>query len=110
LALVRDRTNVVHFGKELQDFADTGGVISCLDLVLSIDTSVAHLAGAMGKPLWLLLQFGSDFRWLVDRDDNPWYPTARLFRQAKTGDWESVVDRVHHELCLSAASNVPTIS
>jgi tetratricopeptide (TPR) repeat protein len=110
LALVRDRTNVVHFGKELQDFADTGGVISCLDLVLSIDTSVAHLAGAMGKPLWLLLQFGSDFRWLVDRDDNPWYPTARLFRQAKTGDWESVVDRVHHELCLSAASNVPAIS
>jgi len=93
-----EHASVLHFGAELQDFADTAGLIACLDLVMSIDTSTAHLAGAMGKPLWLMLLFGSDFRWLVDRDDNPWYPTARLFRQPNVGDWESVVNRLQREL------------
>jgi hypothetical protein len=69
-----------------------------LDLVISVDTSVAHLAGALGKPLWLPLQFGADFRWLVDRTDSPWYPTARLFRQSSTGDWPPVVAELAREL------------
>jgi tetratricopeptide (TPR) repeat protein len=110
LALLAGQSNVLHFGTELKDFADTAGVVSCLDLVLSVDSSVAHLAGAMGKPLWLLLLFASDFRWLVERDDNPWYPTARLFRQTKIGDWDTVVHRVRRELCLSSASSTPAAS
>jgi tetratricopeptide (TPR) repeat protein len=107
LARLADRPNVLHFGSALEDFADTAGVISCLDLVLTIDTSIAHLAGAMGKPLSLLLLFGSDFRWLVDRHDNPWYPTARLFRQTKIGEWGPVIDRVRHELCAAPGANAP---
>jgi ADP-heptose:LPS heptosyltransferase len=66
--------------------------------VISADTAVAHLAGAMGKPLLLLLPFGADFRWLRERDDSPWYPTARLFRQPAFGDWSSVIDVLRHEL------------
>jgi tetratricopeptide (TPR) repeat protein len=97
-ALFAGQTHVLHFGDEIQDFADTAAIIASLDLVLSIDTSVAHLAGAMGKPLWLLLLYGSDFRWLVDREDSPWYPTARLFRQPSIGDWTDVVSRVGADL------------
>ena len=73
---------------ELNDFADTAAAINCLDLVISIDTSVAHLAGALGKPLFLLLPYEADFRWLQTRCDSPWYPSARLFRQQHAGDWE----------------------
>jgi tetratricopeptide (TPR) repeat protein len=82
------------FGEQLQDFSDTAALIELMDLVISIDTSVAHLAGAMGKPVWLLLPFNADWRWLLDRDDSPWYPTMRLFRQSAPGDWDSVIDRV----------------
>ena len=78
---------------ELRDFADTAAVISALDLVVSADTSVVHLAGALGKPVWVLLPFLPDFRWLLGREDSPWYPTARLFRQPRLGDWESVLAR-----------------
>jgi tetratricopeptide (TPR) repeat protein len=88
------RPNILHFGDELADFADTAAVISELDLVVSIDTSIAHLAGAMGKPLLLLLLYSADFRWLTGREDSPWYPTARLFRQSTTGAWGDVVARV----------------
>jgi tetratricopeptide (TPR) repeat protein len=82
------------FTDELIDFADTAALVEALDLVISIDTSVAHLAGALGKPVWVLLRFDADWRWLRDRDDCPWYPTARLFRQTAPGDWDGVVSRV----------------
>jgi tetratricopeptide (TPR) repeat protein len=82
------------FTGELTDFADTAALVEGLDLVISVDTSVAHLAGAMGKPVWVLLRFDADWRWLCDREDSPWYPTARLFRQTAPGDWDGVVSRV----------------
>jgi ADP-heptose:LPS heptosyltransferase len=78
----------------LRDFADTAAVVSLLDLVISVDTSVGHLAGAMGKPVWLALQFAADFRWLRARSDSPWYPSARLFRQPRIGYWTNVVTEV----------------
>ncbi len=81
----------------LTDFAETAALIECLDLVITIDTSVAHVAGALGKPVWILLAFDADYRWMVEREDSPWYPTARLFRQPKPGDWQSVIT------CVTAA-------
>jgi hypothetical protein len=99
---LRPRPDVVHFGEQLTDFADTAAVISMLDLVISVDTSVAHLAGAMGKPVWILLPFAPDFRWMLDRTDSPWYPTARLFRQSTIGDWEGVLVNVKAALSAHA--------
>lgn len=87
-----------NFGEQFEDLADTAGAIENLDLVISIDTSVAHLAGAMGKPTWVLLKSDADWRWLLDRDDSPWYPTMRLFRQEKGDDWAVVVKRIAEEL------------
>ncbi len=78
----------------LEDFLDTASAIGELDLVIAVDTAVAHLAGAMGKPVWLLLQHSPDWRWFLDRTDTPWYPAMRLFRQAKRNDWEEPVARV----------------
>ena len=85
-------------GPQLEDFSDTAGLIAGMDLVISVDTSVAHLAGALGKPLWVLLAYTPDFRWLLDREDSPWYPTARLFRQASTRDWTSVIKAVREHM------------
>ena len=85
---------VIDLSDNLNDFADTAAVISQLDLVISVDTAVAHLAGALGKPVWILLSFMPDWRWLLEREDSPWYPTARLFRQQTLGDWEGVCDRI----------------
>ena len=96
--LLSARRDVRHVGDELRDFADTAALIELMDVVVTVDTSVAHLAGAMGKPVWLLLAYNRDWRWLLDRDDSPWYPTARLFRQKRIGDWDSVVARVRNEL------------
>jgi hypothetical protein len=90
--------NIRHFAGEFRDFSDTAAVIAGLDAVVSVDTAVAHLAGAMGKPLFLLLPFAADFRWLRERQDSPWYPTARLFRQPSFGDWRSVVGALSQDL------------
>lgn len=79
---------------DLHDFADTAALIANLDLVISVDTAVVHLAGAMGKPVWTLLPFAPDWRWLLGRSDSPWYPSMRLFRQSRRGDWDSVVRQV----------------
>jgi hypothetical protein len=89
----RDRPplTMMDWTDELNDFADTAALIDNLDLVVTIDTSVAHLAGAMGKRTWLLLKKIPDWRWLLDRGDSPWYPTMRLFRQKKAGDWKDPV-------------------
>jgi tetratricopeptide (TPR) repeat protein len=97
-ALLQSHANITHVGDQLEDFADTAAVISLLDVVVSVDTSVAHLAGAMARPLWLLVPFAPDFRWMLDREDSPWYPTARLFRQPSIGDWDAVLERVRGEL------------
>ncbi len=89
---------IKHHGEELKDFADTAALCELMDLVISVDTSVVHLAGAMGKQAWLLLPHIPDFRWLLDRDDSPWYPTVRLFRQDERREWLPVLDRVKNEL------------
>jgi tetratricopeptide (TPR) repeat protein len=89
---------VRYVGDDLRDFSDTAALIANLDLVISIDTSVAHLAGALGKPLWLLLPANPDWRWLLDRDDSPWYESARLFRQRGPGHWEDVLFTIRDEL------------
>ena len=85
---------LTQFKDAIQDFSDTAALIECLDLVITVDTSVAHLAGAMGKPVWILIPFAPDYRWLLDREDSPWYPTARLFRQPVLNDWDSVIPKI----------------
>jgi tetratricopeptide (TPR) repeat protein len=97
-ATLRARSDVLHFGDELADFAETAALIAALDLVVSVDTSVAHLAGALAKPVWVLLPFIPDWRWLFDRDDSPWYPSARLFRQDETRAWDNVFARLRTAL------------
>ncbi|MCB4810669.1 tetratricopeptide repeat-containing glycosyltransferase family protein [Methylovorus menthalis] len=93
----------------LKDFSDTAALISAMDVVISVDTSVAHLAGALGKPVWVLLPWIPDFRWLLDRVDSPWYPTARLYRQPVAGDWASVVQQVMLDLqALGSQPEAPT--
>lgn len=96
--LLRSRGNVLDIGDGLRDFVDTAALILQLDLVISVDTAVAHLAGALAKPLALLLPFAADFRWLRARADSPWYPSATLFRQPRFDDWESVIERVRLHL------------
>ncbi|HEX9192225.1 MAG TPA: tetratricopeptide repeat protein [Burkholderiales bacterium] len=89
---------------ECGDFLDTAALVANLDLVISVDTSVAHLAGALGKPVWLLNRFESEWRWQLGREDSPWYPTMRIFRQPALDDWDSVVKRVAGELARFARS------
>jgi hypothetical protein len=86
--------SVIEVGSELSDFADTAAFIDQLDLVICVDTAVAHLAGAMGKDVWVLIAMPADWRWLQERSDTPWYPSMRLFRQRERGDWKDVIERV----------------
>ena len=90
-AWLRARSDVLHFGSELGSFSDTAALIQAMDLVVTVDTSVAHLAGALGKPTFVLLPYKPDWRWLLKRSDSPWYPSMRLFRQAKRGDWHDAL-------------------
>lgn len=93
-----DGPDIVDFTHEIEDFADTAALIEQLDLVIAVDTATAHLAGALAKPVWILNRFDGCWRWLKDRDDSPWYPTARLYRQARAGDWDGVMERVRRDL------------
>jgi tetratricopeptide (TPR) repeat protein len=92
------RAPLINLGPEIRDFADTMAIIENLDLVVTIDTALAHLAGAMGKPVWVMLIFGADWRWFLDRSDSPWYPTARLFRQSAPRRWDPLVAQIAAEL------------
>lgn len=96
-AILRDY-GVVQLGQDFTDFADTAAVVAMIDLLVSVDTSVAHVAGAMGKAVALLLPFSPDFRWLLDRTDSPWYPSMRLFRQTRIGEWDGPVEQLRQEL------------
>jgi hypothetical protein len=88
------RHRVIDWTEDFNDFSDTAALIDNLDLIIAVDTSVAHLAGALGKPFWLINRYNTCWRWLLDRDDSPWYPTARLFRQDETRSFEPVIARV----------------
>jgi ADP-heptose:LPS heptosyltransferase len=89
---------VIDLGKKVTDLADTAAIIMNLDLVISVDTAVAHLAGALAQPVWVLLPYVPDWRWLLDRSDSPWYPTMRLFRQSAKMDWAEVLKSIKGEL------------
>ncbi len=95
---LQSHPQIVDLRGQLQDFSDTAAIVAQMDLIISVDTSVAHLAGAMQRPLWLLLPYTADWRWQIGRQDSPWYPGARLFRQARHGDWGPVIDALHGAL------------
>jgi tetratricopeptide (TPR) repeat protein len=97
-AFLREGTGIVDLTEHLTDFSETAALVSCLDLVITVDTSVAHLSAALGRPTWILLPYAPDYRWLLDRDDSPWYPSVRLFRQTASRDYGEVVDRVRTAL------------
>ena len=96
--MLRREARVAWFGDELTDFSDTAALLDLMDIVITVDTGVAHLAGAMGKPVWIMLPYNAGWRWLLYRSDSPWYPSARLFRQRAIGNWDDVVQRVKSEL------------
>lgn len=98
---------VIQLAAEIDDFQDTAAIMMSLDLIISTDSSVPNLAGALARPVWVLLPFNPDWRWFLDRDDSPWYPTARLFRQSQAGDWASVVDEVCEQLKRTVKSAAP---
>jgi tetratricopeptide (TPR) repeat protein len=98
MAHAPEHDRIIDHTGQLRDFSDTAALIEQLDLVIAVDTSTAHLAGALGKPVWILNRYDTCWRWLLDRTDSPWYPSARLYRQERPGDWEGVVRRVRHDL------------
>jgi tetratricopeptide (TPR) repeat protein len=97
-SILQDHSHVLHVTEPFRDFADTAAAVWHTDLVISVDSAVAHLAGAMGKPVFLMLPFAADFRWLRERQDSPWYPTARLYRQAEFGNWDGVIGALRQQL------------
>jgi hypothetical protein len=96
--VLRSHPGIMDFSDEQADLSDAAALCDCLDLVISVDTSVAHLSAALGRETWILLPFSADWRWLLDRDDSPWYPTAKLYRQERSGDWSGVLRRVGGDL------------
>jgi ADP-heptose:LPS heptosyltransferase len=96
--------DIQNFDDGLADFSDTAALIANLDLVISVDTAVAHLAGSMGKPIWVMLPYVPDWRWMLDRNDSPWYPTMQLFRQPEKGNWDAVMMNIAKELELLISS------
>lgn len=104
MAILRERSDVADYTSHMTDFSATAALITCLDLVITVDTSVAHLAAAFGRPTWILLPCTPDYRWLLDRDDSPWYPTVRLFRQDEARNHETVIERVGAELAKQMRS------
>jgi tetratricopeptide (TPR) repeat protein len=105
-----ERSDIVDLTDHLNDFTETAALMSCLDLVVTVDTSVAHLAGAMGRPTWIMLPFTPDYRWLLHRNDSPWYPTVRLFRQDAARDYAPVLDRLRAELSAFVGARKPQAS
>ncbi len=93
-----DGPRIIDYTSELHDFSDTAALVENLDLVISVDTSTAHLAGALGKPVWILNRFDTCWRWFLDRSDSPWYPTAKLYRQKKAGHWDDVIQQIKLDL------------
>ena len=92
--------NIINCAPLLNDFSDTAALMDCLDLIISVDTSSAHLAGALGRPVWILNRYDSCWRWLNDREDSPWYPTAKIYQQTTPGDWNEVIARVKADLAI----------
>ncbi len=100
-------SKVLDITADIADFVDTAALISCLDLVLTVDTSVAHLAGALGKPTWIMLPYTPDYRWLLGRNDSPWYRSVRLFRQDDGRNYTPVIARVRDALSEQVAAFAP---
>jgi ADP-heptose:LPS heptosyltransferase len=98
---------VIDLASRFKNFGDTAAALVNLNLVITVDSAVAHCAGALGIPVWLMLPYGPDWRWLLEREDSPWYPTMRLFRQKAPGDWDSVFARVVAELSKLVEHRVP---
>jgi hypothetical protein len=104
-AFLLAHTGIVDLTTHLTEFSETAALVQCLDLVITVDTSVAHLAGTLGCPTWVLLPHVPDWRWLLGRDDSPWYPSMRLFRQSDSRDYATVLDRVRAELRTLASTH-----
>jgi len=104
---LRERPDIADFTADLADLEATAALASCLDLVIAVDTAVAHLAAALGRPTWIILPYTPDFRWLLHRSDSPWYPTVRLFRQSERREYGSVIERVRSELQAMVRQNSP---
>ena len=96
--VLEKNSHIQFYGDALEDFTDTAALCDLIDVVISVDTSVAHLAGTLGKKTWVLLPYSPDWRWLLDRDDSPWYPSAKLYRQKKIGDWNGVLEKLKRDL------------
>ncbi len=103
---LRGAGRILDVSRELHDFSDTAALCECLDLIITVDSSVAHLAGALGRPTWILLPFNPDWRWLLERSDSPWYPTVRLYRQRTMGEWAEPLRRIAEDL-LAAGLAAP---
>jgi hypothetical protein len=98
ITTLNQNKHIRHFGDMLSDFADTAALCDLMDIIISVDTSVAHLAGALGKPVNLLLPYVPDWRWLIDREDSPWYPSLKLYRQSSDQQWKPVFENVYRAL------------